>query len=144
MELRQLETFVAIAAHGSLSRAALALNLAQPSLSRQISVLEEELGQRLLVRTGRGVAQTPAGEVLLVHARSMLETAHRARDALKDLSTNPRGRVTIGLPPRVATGLAVPLIREFRQRFPRAVITLLEGLSLALREQLVARRLDMA
>ncbi len=144
MELRQLESLVSIADSGSFSRAAAALNLAQPSLSRQIASLEAELGQRLLVRTGRGVAPTAAGEALLVHARSMLETARRACGELRDLDASPSGKVVVGLPPRVALGLSVPLVRGFRERFPRAVITVLEGLSLALRESLIAGRLDLA
>ena len=115
------------------------LNLAQPSLSRQIALLEADLGQRLLVRTGRGVAPTEAGDVLLVHARAMLDTAKRARDELRELHASPGGRVVVGMPPRVALGLSVPLVKRFRERFPRAVITLLEGLSLALREMLIAR-----
>jgi LysR family transcriptional regulator, nitrogen assimilation regulatory protein len=144
MELRQLESLVAIVDGGSFSRAAVTLNLAQPSLSRQMALLEAELGQRLLVRTGRGVQLTAAGEVFIVHARQMLETARRGRDAMHDLGTEPGGRVTVGMPPRVALGLSVPLVRSFRERFPRAVITVLEGLSLALRESLVAGRLDLA
>ena len=144
MEFRQLQSLVAIADSGSFSRAAVALNLAQPSLSRQMSLLEEELGQRLLVRTGRGVAPTPAGEAFLVHARAMLDASRRARDEMRDLDKDPEGRVTIGMPPRVALGLSVPLIQAFRQRFPRAVVTVIEGLSLSLRESLVAGRLDLA
>ena len=144
MELRQLESLVAIADGGSFSRAAVTLNLAQPSLSRQIALLEQELGQRLLVRTGRGVELTTAGEVFIVHAREMLDTARRGRDAMHDLGQEPAGRVTVGMPPRVAMGLSVPLVRSFRERFPRAVITVLEGLSLALRESLVAGKLDLA
>jgi LysR family nitrogen assimilation transcriptional regulator len=144
MDLRQLESLVAIADGGSFSRAAITLNLAQPSLSRQIASLEAELGQRLLVRTGRGVQLSAAGEVFIAHARSTLDAARRARDAVHELGENPGGRITVGLPPRVALGLSVPLIRGFRERFPRAVITVLEGLSLALREALVAGRLDLA
>lgn len=144
MDLRQLESLVAIAERGSLSRAAVALNVTQPSLSRQLAQLEAELGQRLFVRTGRGVAPTLAGETLLVHARQMIELSRRAHDELRDLSSNPGGRVTVGLPPRVALGLAVPLVRAFHRRFPNALITIVEGLSLGLRESLVNRQLDMA
>src|SRR5262245_11060696 len=111
MELRQLESLVAIAERGSFSRAAVALNLAQPSLSRQIAQLEREVGQRLLVRNGRGVGLTAAGERLLVHARAMLDTSRRARDELRDLDENPGGRVTIGMPPRVALRVSVPLVQ---------------------------------
>lgn len=144
MEFKQLESFVAIADSGSFSRAAIALNLTQPSLSRQISLLEQELGQRLLVRTGRGVVPSAAGEAFLVHARGMLAAARRSQDEMRELERNPEGRVSIGLPPRVALGLCTPLIKAFRKRFPRAVVTVIEGLSLSLRESLCAGRLDMA
>lgn len=144
MEIRHLESLVAIADRGSFSRAAVALNVAQPSLSRRIRLLETDVGQRLLVRTGRGVAPTAAGEALLVHARSMLETARRAREELLDMKADPSGRVLVGLPPRVALGLSVPLVKGFRARFPRAVITLQEGLSQTLCESLIAGRLDLA
>jgi LysR family nitrogen assimilation transcriptional regulator len=114
MELRQLESLVAIADSGSFSRAAVALDLAQPSLSRQIAQLESDLGQRLLVRTGRGVVPTAAGEVLLLHARAMLDSARRARDELRDMSASPSGRVIVGMPPRVALGLSAASV--FRAR----------------------------
>lgn len=144
MDLRQLRTFVTVVDAGSFSRAAAVLNLAQPSLSRQVALLEAEAGHRLLVRTGRGAVATEAGLVLLGHARTMLEEAERARQALADLEESPAGRVTVGLPPRVALGLSVPLVHHFRERFPRATITVLEGLSLSLRESLMAGRMDLA
>ena len=144
MEIRQLRSFVAIAESGSFSRAALALNLAQPSLSRQIALLESDFEQRLLVRTGRGVIPTDAGAALLVHARAILDTEQRAREELRELHGNPTGRVLVGMPPRVALGLSAPLVQNFRTRFPQAVITVLEGLSHSLREQLISGRLDLA
>ena len=144
MDLRQLGYFVAVADVGSFSRAAVALNLAQPTLSRQIGLLERELGEHLLVRTGRGAATTEAGEALLVHARVMLDSAQRARDEVRDLRASPGGRVTIGLPPRVALAVSATLVQRFRDAFPRAVITVSEGLSLHLREWLIAGRLDLA
>jgi LysR family nitrogen assimilation transcriptional regulator len=144
MDLRQLEYFVHVVESGSFSRAAVALNLAQPSLSRQVALLEGELGQRLLVRTGRGVTPTEAGGALLAHAKVMLGVAQRAREEMHDMGGSPSGRVVVGMPPRVALGLSVALVHRFRERFPRAVITILEGLSLSLRESLIAGRLDMA
>ena len=77
MELRQLQYFVTVVDAGSFSRGAAVLHLAQPSLSRQIALLEDDLGQRLLVRTGRGVTPTEAGDALLVHARAMLDISRR-------------------------------------------------------------------
>jgi LysR family nitrogen assimilation transcriptional regulator len=144
MELRQLQYFVSVVDAGSFSGGAVALNLAQPSLSRQIALLESELGQRLLVRTGRGVATTEAGQALLTHARAMLDIARRARDELRDMDESPGGRVVVGMPPRVALGMSTPLIQRFREKFPRAVITVLEGLSVSLRESLIVGKLDLA
>jgi LysR family nitrogen assimilation transcriptional regulator len=144
MDLRQLAYFVSVVDAGSFSRAAVALNLAQPTLSRQIALLEADLGQRLLVRTGRGASTTEAGDALLVHARAMLDTARRARDELRELNASPVGRITLGLPPRVALGLGAALVQRFRERFPRAVITVTEGLSSILYEWLIAGRLDLA
>jgi LysR family nitrogen assimilation transcriptional regulator len=143
MDLKQLQYFVSVVETGGFSRAASALNLAQPSLSRQIALLEEELEQRLLIRTGRGVQPTEAGAALLQHARNMLDTARRAQSELRDLHSSPSGRIAVGLPPRVAVRIGVPLVQRFRARFPRAVITLIEGLSLGLREQLIGGRLDL-
>ena len=143
MDLRQLEYFVAVVEHGSISRAAVALNLAQPSVSRQIALLEEELGQRLLDRTGRGVAATAAGETLLSHARTMLNSASQALSDLKEMHAEPVGSVVVGLPHRVAASLAVPLIREFRRRLPHALLSVVEGLSLSLREGMIAGRIDL-
>jgi len=144
MDLRKLEYFVAVADAGSFSAAAVVLNLAQPTLSRQIGLLEADLGQRLLTRTGRGVSPTEAGDALLVHARAMLGSAQRAREELRELHSSPSGRVVVGLPPRVALGLSAPLVQRFRERLPRAVISISEGLSLHLREWLIAGRLDLA
>ena len=143
MDLRQLEYFVAVIERGSFSRAAAALHLAQPSVSRQIGLLEEELGQRLLERTGRGVVPTAAGQALLAHARVILNAAAQASSDLKEMHAEPVGRVVVGLPNRVAMGLSVPLIREFRRRLPNALLSVVEGLSLSLREGMIAGRIDL-
>ena len=65
MELRHLRYFVAVAEAGSITRAATVVRVAQPSLSRQLRQLEEDLGERLLDRSGRSARLTPAGEVFL-------------------------------------------------------------------------------
>jgi len=143
MDLRQLEYFVAVAERGSISRAAAALHLAQPSVSKQLAQLEQGLGQRLLERTGRGVTPTEAGHVLLAHARTMLNAAAQARLEITDMCAEPTGKVVVGLPNRVALGLCVPLIEQFRQHLPRAMISVVEGLSLSLREGLIHGRIDV-
>lgn len=143
MDLKQLAYFVAVIERGSFSRAAIALNLAQPSVSRQVALLEAEFGQRLLERTGRGVTPTEAGASLLNHARVMLDAAAQARFQITEMSTETTGRVIVGLPHRVASDFCVTLIQAFRKKLPRAMISLVEGLSLSLREGLIAGKIDV-
>jgi LysR family transcriptional regulator, nitrogen assimilation regulatory protein len=144
MDLTRLQYFAAVAEAGSFSRAAAALHLTQPTLSRQVQLLESELGQRLLERHGRGVVPTESGTALLGHARTIHEAAQRARTDMLERQRNPRGRLTIALPPRVAHVIAPDLVERFHAHYPQAGITVMEGLSLRLREWLVAGRADLA
>ena len=144
MDLKQLEYFVRVAELGSFTRAAIALGVAQPALSRQVRLLEVELRQNLLVRNGRGASPTEAGKLLLEHGRGILHQVQRAREELGRIRGALAGRVAIGLPPSLAKVLAVPLIREFRRRMPEATLSISEGLSLGMQESLASGRLDIA
>jgi LysR family nitrogen assimilation transcriptional regulator len=108
-----------------------------------VALLEAEFGQRLLERTGRGVTPTEAGTSLLNHARVMLDAAAQARFQITEMSTETTGRVIVGLPHRVASDFCVTIIQEFRKKLPRAMISLVEGLSLSLREGLIAGKIDV-
>ena len=143
MDLKQLEYFVTVVERGSFSKAAISLNLAQPSLSRQIALLEAELGHRLLERTGRGVSITEAGAALLSHAKVMLNSAEQAKFQIKEMRNDPTGKVVVGLPHRLAMELCVPLIKHFRKKLPNALISVVEGLSLSLRDSLINGRIDV-
>ena len=144
MDLKQLEYFVRVAEMGSFTRAAIALDVAQPALSRQVRLLEVELRQNLLARNGRGATPTEAGKLLLEHGRGILHQVERAREELGRVRGALAGRVAIGLPPSVAKVLAVPLIREFRQRMPEATLSITEGLSVGMQESVANGRLDIA
>jgi LysR family nitrogen assimilation transcriptional regulator len=144
LDLKQLEYFVRVAELGSFTRAAIALDVAQPALSRQVRQLEVELRQNLLVRNGRGALPTEAGKLLLEHGRGILHQVERAREELGRVRGALAGRVAIGLPPSLAKVLAVPLIREFRRRMPEATLSISEGLSLGMQESLSSGRLDIA
>ncbi|MFE7506172.1 LysR family transcriptional regulator [Promicromonospora sp. NPDC057488] len=86
LDLRLIRYFVAVAEHAGFGRAADALHLAQPSLSRQIQRLEHQLGARLLDRTPRGSVLTEAGAAFLPHARALLVQARRAASAAREAS----------------------------------------------------------
>jgi len=144
MDLKQLEYFVRVAELGSFTRAAIALDVAQPALSRQVRLREVELRQTLLVRNGRGATPTEAGKLLLEHGRGILHQVDRAREELGRVRGALAGRVAIGLPPSLAKVLAVPLTRAFRQRLPQASLSISEGLSATMQEWLVTGRLDVA
>lgn len=144
MDLKQLEYFVRVAEMGSFTRAAIALDVAQPALSRQVRLLEVELRQNLLTRNGRGAVPTEAGKLLLAHGRGILHQVERAREELGRVRGALAGRVAVGLPPSVARVLTVPLTRAFRQQMPDATISISEGLSVAMLESLINGRLDIA
>lgn len=144
MDLKQLEYFVRVAELGSFTKAAVALDVAQPALSRQVRLLEVELRQSLLTRNGRGAIPTEPGKLLLEHGRGILHQVQRAREELGRVRGQLAGRVAVGLPPSVAKVLALPLIREFRQRMPEATLSISESLSIGMQEALGNGRLDIA
>jgi LysR family nitrogen assimilation transcriptional regulator len=144
MDLKQLEYFVRVAELGSFTRASIALDIAQPALSRQIRLLEVELRQNLLIRNGRGVTTTEAGRMLLEHARGILHQVERTREELDRVRGALTGRVALGLPPSLTKVLAVPLIGACRTVLPEARVSIIEGLTATMQELLIAGRLDIA
>lgn len=144
MDLKQLEYFVRVAEMGSFTRASIALNVAQPALSRQIRLLEVELRQNLLTRNGRGAVPTEAGKLLLEHGRGIL---HQVALTLEELGTARgalAGHVSVGLPPSLSKLITVPLVKAFAEELPQARLTLTEGFSLRMYEGLRVGNLDMA
>lgn len=144
MELRQLRYFVAIVDHGSLSRAALMLHVAQPALTQQLRQLEDELGVQLLHRTAQGVLSTDAGKVFYEHAQAILKQVADAQAAVVQSAERPSGSVTLGLPHSISSALALPLLRAIRQRYPEITLQLTEELTGNLTEQLRAGRVNLA
>jgi LysR family nitrogen assimilation transcriptional regulator len=144
MDLKQIRAFVQVAELGSFTRAAAVLQIAQPALSRQVRALEVELHQPLFARNGRGVTLTEAGTRLLAHGRGILQQVERARQDLADPSGAVAGLLSIGLPPSLSRTLTAPLVGAFRTRFPRATLTMVEGLSNYALEWLEQGRIDCA
>lgn len=144
MDLKQLEYFVRVAELGSFTRASIALDVAQPALSRQVRLLEVELRQNLLIRNGRGVTTTEPGRLLLEHARGILHQVERTREELDRVRGGLTGRVALGLPPSLSKVLAVPLVGACRTALPEARLSIIEGLTATMQELLVAGRLDVA
>ncbi len=144
VELRQLEYFVHVAELGSFTRAANLLSIAQPVLSRQVRALELEFRQVLLERNGRGVTLTEPGRRLLEHSRSILSQVQRVHSDMEDERGEATGRLVVALPPSVSSVMTAPLVRRFRERFPKATLCILEGLSAYALEWLTMGRADCA
>ena len=144
MDLKQLEYFVHVAELSSFTRASAFLRVAQPALSRQIRGLEVELRQSLFERNGRGVTLTEPGKRLLAHARGILQQVERARQDMEDERGAVSGHLAVGMPPSVSRALTAPLVGAFRARFPKATLTVVEGLSTYMLEWLQIGRIDCA
>lgn len=144
MDIRQLNYFSKVVEMGSFSRAAVYLHIAQPALSRQITGLELELKQRLLIRNGRGVTTTEAGDRLLEHARVILQLFERANEDMENARLGRTGSVAIGMPTSLSAAISTPLIRTLHDELPDAKVHILNGRSTAIQEWILTGRLDMA
>lgn len=126
MELHHLRYFVEVAHHSSVTRAAAALHMAQPSLSLQVRRLEEDLGVQLLDRTGRRIRLTAAGEVFLRRAERVLADVDAAVVEVREFQGLRRGRVTVGTTRISGSHLLPPVLSAFRRLHPGVEIVLRE------------------
>ena len=143
MNLKQLEYFVRVAELGSFSKASLILNIAQPALSRQVRLLETDLRVTLLLRNGRGVVLTEAGQRLFDQSVGILQLVARVREDLQSTRGEPAGRIVVGLPPSMGRLLTLPLVEGFRRTLPMARLAIVEGLSAHLAEWIATGRVDI-
>jgi DNA-binding transcriptional LysR family regulator len=122
-----LQSFAAVAEHGSLSSAAKALGGSQPTMSRHISTLEETLGVRLFDRTGGGLVLTPTGTALFEDARAMAKAAGRLALTATGRSESLEGTVRITASAIVATYVLPPIIARLREEEPQIAIEIVSS-----------------
>lgn len=118
MDITAVQAFVAVADDASFSRAADALFLTQPAVSKRVAALEDELRARLFDRMGRSVRLTEAGEALLPHARRVLAELDAGRQAVTDLQGTVGGRLRIGTSHHVGLHRLPPVLRAFSAQYP--------------------------
>ena len=135
MNLRHLQTFVAVADAGGLRRAAGRVNLSQPAISRQLHALEAELGVRLFDLIRRRVRLTSAGEDLLQQSRRLLIDAEAIGERARALKSGQTGVLRVGAMPQLIESMMVPFLKQYRGRHPGVEIRLTEdgGLRLPMR-----------
>jgi len=121
VDIVQLKTLIHVAELGSVSRAAQRLNIAQPALSRQIALLEAELGVLLFDRHSRGMTVTDTGRLILDRAARVLAELDAIRALAAGERGAPRGPVSIGMTPTIAQIVTVPMVRALRTAAPELV-----------------------
>jgi LysR family nitrogen assimilation transcriptional regulator len=144
MDLKQLRYFNALAAQQHFGRAADVLHIAQPALTRQIQLLEEELGVVLFERHPRGAALTEAGVLLQSRAEFLLRYAQQLRDDMHAYQCEPAGTVAVGLSPGMSPMLAVPLTQRIQHRFTAVKLRFVEGFAPMLHDMLLRGEIDLA
>lgn len=140
MELRQLEYFLAVAEHGSISAAARAIQARQPTLSVSLKNLEETLGATLFHRDARGISLTPSGERLAERARAILELANTTKDEVKGIERDDVGSFSVGYPDALGAYFLPDFMRRFLDGAPGIEIALHSGPSSADVRRLVLER----
>ena len=144
MDLVQLRYFLKVVELRSFTRAAAALHIAQPAITRQVRMLEEELDVQLLLRHSRGAEPTAAGVRLSEGAGAMFRLLNQTRADVAASASEVSGTLRIGFPPSLGDLLIGSTVGLFRSRYPRVVLSLQEGYSHSLRDGLLADRLDVA
>ncbi|ACK52676.1 transcriptional regulator, LysR family [Methylocella silvestris BL2] len=144
MELRTLRAFVEVVRQGGFSAAAKTLNATQPTISKSVKLIEDELGVPLLERLGHRSELTAAGDIVYRRALAMLAQRDDLIAELDELRGLKRGVLRLGLPPIGTSLLFAPLFAIYRSRYPGVDIRLNEHGSKRLEELVAAGELDLA
>jgi LysR family transcriptional regulator, nitrogen assimilation regulatory protein len=129
MNSRQLRFFLKVAELGSVRRAADALYIAQPALSRQIQQLEDELGVTLFHRSDKGVSLTDAGRLLRDRATPLAHQLERVQQEVRDEYSEPSGELSLAIPPSMADLLILPAMAQFKSLYPNVTLKAVEYIS---------------
>jgi LysR family transcriptional regulator, salicylic acid-responsive activator of bsdBCD len=127
MELRRIKYFVSIVEEGNISLAAKKLNMAQPPLSQQLKLFEEELNTKLFDRTTRKLILTDEGKFLYERSLVILEMIDRTKQEMKEISSGISGTLNIGMIPSLGAELMPQKIKDFHQKYPKVKFQVWEG-----------------
>jgi len=144
LNLHLLRLFAAVARHRSFSRAAEALHVSQPAISKGVREFEAQIGNRLLERGPGGVRLTEAGRRLAAHAEALFGAERAAEEELEALRGLQRGALAVGASTTVATYLLPSLLGAFHQAHPSIELRLTSANTQDILQRLIARELDVA
>lgn len=143
LDLVSLRYFVAIATQKSFRKAATELHISQPALSRRVQMLEDALGVPLLMRHGRGVTPTAAGEILRRRAEAMLRLESEIQSDVRSTSTRPIGHLRVAATPSCGRLLVAGIVNRFLEGFPEITWSLTEGFSDEVQRKLLDDGVDV-
>ncbi|WP_172331504.1 LysR family transcriptional regulator [Mangrovicoccus sp. HB161399] len=144
MDLKRLQTFLRVAETGSLSAASDRLRIAQPALSRQIRMLEDEVGQTLFARSREGMALTPAGELLQARVSGLLRQLEQGVEDVRSMEDAPQGKVAVGLVPSAAAVMGADFAMAVGRAHPGIRLNLQQGYTSHLLDWVHRGEIDMA
>ena len=143
MDIRALRYFVELVREKSFTRASEKLFVTQPTISKMIRNMEEELGQPLLNREGHSFTLTDSGQVLFAHGQLILAQMQQLEAELADLQSLQHGRLALGIPPMVGHVYA-DLIRAYRSRYPKVELSIVEYGGRRIEQAVLEGELDLA
>ena len=143
MDAKALRYFVEVVKQQSFTRAAEALFVTQPTISKMVKQLEEELGMPLVLREGRGFRLTDAGKVTYERGLDVLSAMSQLKHELADLAGLGKGELVVGLPPMVGVAFFAPVVGAFRQRYPGIELKMVEDGALAIENSIRGGELEI-
>ncbi|WP_019614855.1 LysR family transcriptional regulator [Psychromonas ossibalaenae] len=140
---KNLHYFVSVVEHGSYTKAAASLNIAQSALSISMSKFEQKLGVTLLYRSRKGVSVTKEGQVLLSHAKIILNKMADAQTAVDELRGLEKGEVKIGIPSMMGTYFFPEILMAFKFQHPHLNLSIVESGTQTIKDLLLSGELDL-
>lgn len=143
MDIRQLQYLLQIVRSQSFTKAAERLHITQPTISKAVKNLEDELGVQLFIRSGREIALTDAGKVIAQGAGKIVDQMEEIENGLAELASLQKGSISLGLPPMVGASFFPSVIRRFREMHTGISISILEDGSKKIQSAVASGELDM-
>ena len=144
IDLRRLRYFIAVCDHGGISKAANAIGIAQPALTRHIKLLEKEIGMPLIHRSGRGAEPSRQGQLLLDRSRGHFDSLNKVVREVRHVFSSTGGHVSLGICPTIAPLLLEDVTSYLRDNHPNVVLSVIQAYSGDLQNLMRGNRLDIA
>ncbi|MEI3605543.1 LysR family transcriptional regulator [Pseudogracilibacillus sp. SE30717A] len=143
MDIRHLEYFLEVAKHLNFTKAAAALHISQPTLSKTIKGMEEELGVPLFDRSFRQLALTDAGKALQQNAKNVIHAYENLTSEMDDVFSLKKGEIRIGIPPIIGAAFCSNLISQYIDTYPHIKVSLIEVGSKKIKHGIMEGSLDI-